>query len=230
MNRNKPEMKAILKDPDDLRDKVDENALYGTLTGDPLFHGALHSCDLLPKYRVLNHFLAENVVPKSGHFKDLTPFQSYVLYQIVTKGALSLPYILMEEIADTGRSTYRSLPFGAFLTKVFKKFGVSFEDEPKMKLKGSIKDSTISQMGLPFFKTPPVQKAAARIPGENLNVQREVANTQGEQHHLGFSRFSTMATPRDVHRCPNELGERPSQIRFGLCYGDRQPTSFGRKI
>ncbi|KAH7849783.1 hypothetical protein Vadar_022892 [Vaccinium darrowii] len=157
-------------DADDLREMVDENVFYETLTRDCLFRGALHSRDLLLKYRVLIRFLVENVVPKGGHYDDLTSFQSYVLYKIVTHGSLSLPFVLMKEMDDDAQSFARSLSFGAFLTKVFRHFGVSLKDETELVLKNLINKTTISHMKLSKLIIPNAPRVDAPIQGENLTV------------------------------------------------------------
>lgn len=175
-----------------------ENDFYGTLTADRAVCDTLDTHALLSKYRVLHKFVAANVVPQGGHYNEITRLQSYVLYKIITHGSLSLPYIMMREMAAVGFSTKRSLPFGGYLTKIFTAFGVSFEGETVSRLKNPINKSSISQMQLPDMDNPHIPLVNASVQGENGTVQVEVANAPGEQQEcFGFSRFSTSAHSND---------------------------------
>ena len=51
---------------------------------------------------------------------------AFIIYNSAIDEPLNLNYIILKEMADVGNHSSWALPYGAFLTKVFKHFRVKF--------------------------------------------------------------------------------------------------------
>lgn len=157
-----------------LQTVINQNEFYELLTGDSGFRGTLAAKQLHPNIKLLNRYISENVVQTGGHHDEVTPFQSYFLYIILKNGSVSLPYLMLREMADASTNPKRSLPYGGLLTKVFLQFSVCLENEPEHRLKTPFTKTTITKMKLTHIET-------LTIPMEDAQVQGEDANAPGEQ-------------------------------------------------
>lgn len=203
----------------DVKDEVHE-----TLTGKPNHKGALMSNDLLPELQLLNHYITDNVLPRGGGFDRVTSFQSYLLYNIVKRNRLCLPYILLIEMALAG-STDKSLPFGGLLSLVFEDHGIDLLGEDTTSLKEPFNSASVARIGKKNQKAKHEPQVADTEDSDDAPEPREGhmtdvgGQTQGEQQpHDG--RFQPSL--EDLYHRQYELEQQFRQFR-----SDNQATLVG---
>ena len=91
--------------------------------------GASQNKELKKEYRLFHKFIAYNVVPKHGHYGQVSTMDNFVIYRSATMDPLNLNYIILREMAYIRNHKNRSLPYGALLTKIFEYFGVSLRNQ-----------------------------------------------------------------------------------------------------
>ena len=91
--------------------------------------GALNTRDLKRKFRLFHRFISYSIIPKGGHYNQVSTLDSFSIFRSAIGQPLNLNYLILKEMADVGNHVNRALPFGSLLTKVFMHFGVSFRDQ-----------------------------------------------------------------------------------------------------
>lgn len=102
---------------------------------------------------ILYLFITHILMSKWGNYFKIIFTKAYLLFLLMTKTQIDFPYLMVNSIAKyiiikTKKSTFKSLtlPYGMFLIKVFRYFGVSFESEESQSIpKSHIYDSLSPQ-------------------------------------------------------------------------------------
>ncbi|KAG5549194.1 hypothetical protein RHGRI_014531 [Rhododendron griersonianum] len=170
---------------------------------------------------VANHYITDNVLPRGGGFDRVTSFQSYLLYNIVKRNCLCLPYILLKEMALAG-STDKSLPFGGLLTLVFEHHGIDLLGEDTTRLKEPFNSASVARIGKKNQKAehrPQVADTDDAPEPREVHMTDVGGQTQGEQQpHDG--RFQPSL--EDLYHRQYELEQQFRQFR-----SDNQATLVG---
>ena len=74
------------------------------------------------EFRLFHRHIAFNIIPKAGHYDQVTTMDAFIIYKAAMEESLNLNYIILKEMADVRNHNTRSLPFGAFLSRVFLHF------------------------------------------------------------------------------------------------------------
>ena len=86
--------------------------------GKPLAH------NLTAISRVLHHMLYFIFQLRGGHRDEVSYYEAFLINSIMAGRRIYLGYLMMMHMTVCCKSTTRVLPYGHFLTKVFKDFGV----------------------------------------------------------------------------------------------------------
>ncbi|GFY91139.1 hypothetical protein Acr_07g0013350 [Actinidia rufa] len=137
---NKGECVFISK-PSHLEKHVSKKRMYEIIVGEGTMR-VIDTRHLMPEFRLFYRYLAYNIIPKAGHYSQVTNMDAFIIYKATMEEPLNLNYILLKEMADVRNHNTRSLPFGAFLTKIFLYFNVNMENQPSIDLPRGFSKST----------------------------------------------------------------------------------------
>ena len=87
------------------------------------------TAELKKKFRLFHWFIAYNVIPKKGHYNQVTSIDSFIIYIYINaiRKPLNLNYLILNDMIDVKNHKSRALPVGALLAKVFDHFKISLE-------------------------------------------------------------------------------------------------------
>ena len=76
------------------------------------------------KCRVLYHIITFSIIPQGGHIEELSYLEAFLVDSLLMGRKVNLGYIMLNHMISCCESTTRVLPYGRFLTKIFRKFGL----------------------------------------------------------------------------------------------------------
>ena len=79
--------------------------------------------------RVLHHMICSILLPRGGHRDEVSYLEAFLRDSILTGRQIHVGYLMMMHMIACCESTTRVLPYGHFLTKVFKDVGVDLSRE-----------------------------------------------------------------------------------------------------
>ena len=91
--------------------------------GKPLAH------NLTVSSRVLHHMIYSILLPRGGHRDKVSYLEAFIVDSILTGRRIHVGYLMMMHMISCVESTTRVLPYGLFLTRVFKDVGVDLSRE-----------------------------------------------------------------------------------------------------
>ncbi|WJX78083.1 hypothetical protein P8452_61339 [Trifolium repens] len=143
---------------------------------------------LLPSYKLLHNMCLHAVFPRTGSMHKVTDNDAMVMYHMFNKIRLNLPYVILHHMINVVESgaKKKTLPYGMILTKVFRRFNVSFKSgEPRntskvfsiknvMKMLTDFGTSSSQDQGLK-------RKREETEPAGNLEILAEAVTSQQDQ-------------------------------------------------
>ena len=100
---------------------------------------------LRPEFRLFHRYIAFNIIPKAGHYDQVTTMDAFIIYKAAMEEPLNLNYIILKEMADVRNHNTRSLPYGAFLSSIFFHFNVNLNNQPSVKIDRGFSKTTIKK-------------------------------------------------------------------------------------
>ena len=79
--------------------------------------------------RVLHHMICSILLPQGGHPDEVSYLEAFLVDSILTERRIHVGYLMMMHMISCVESTTRVLPYGRFLTQVFKDTGVDLSRE-----------------------------------------------------------------------------------------------------
>ncbi|GFZ06816.1 hypothetical protein Acr_18g0009860 [Actinidia rufa] len=70
---------------------------------------------------------------------------AFIIYKAAMEEPLNLNYILLKEMADVRNHNTRSLPFGAFLTRIFLHFNINLNNQPSVDIDNGFSKGTVKK-------------------------------------------------------------------------------------
>ncbi|GFY80649.1 hypothetical protein Acr_01g0004580 [Actinidia rufa] len=86
------------------------------------------------EFRLFHRYIAHNIIPKAGHYNQVTNIDAFIIYKTAMEEPLNLNYVILKEMANMRNHNTRSLPFGALLTRNFLHFHITLDDQPSQNL------------------------------------------------------------------------------------------------
>ena len=130
--------------PSHLKNYVSKRQMYDVIAGKgtPRFTDTIY---LRPEFRLFHRYLAYTIIPKAEHYSQVTNMDAIIIYKAVVEESLNLNYIILKEMADVRNHNTRSLPFGAFITKILLHFNISPDNQPTIDLPKGFSKSTVKK-------------------------------------------------------------------------------------
>ena len=116
------DMKTWPNIPDLVPSKVIEH-LCEVPVGHGLRKANAHSLSI--KFRVLHHIITFSIIPRGGHREELSYVEAFLVDSLLVGHRVNLGYIMLNHMIAFCESTTWVLPYGRFLTKVFREFGLN---------------------------------------------------------------------------------------------------------
>ncbi|KAL6320020.1 hypothetical protein AAG906_003117 [Vitis piasezkii] len=79
--------------------------------------------------RVLHHMICSILLPRGGHRDEVSYLEAFIVDSILTGRRIHVGYLMMMHMISCVESSTRVLPYGRFLTRVFKDAGVDLSRE-----------------------------------------------------------------------------------------------------
>ncbi|GAV92592.1 hypothetical protein CFOL_v3_35970 [Cephalotus follicularis] len=115
------ETKKWPKDPD----LVLEDCLRVFYPNENVFGGMAKPTNLLSaEHRLLHNIVATHVLPTSGGHEKMSYQHLYIMWHVVTRKPLNLPYLIMKNMLRASSKIDGALPYGMVITKIFSYFGI----------------------------------------------------------------------------------------------------------
>ena len=86
-----------------------------------------HSLTVISK--VLHHMICYIFLPRGGHRDEVSYYEAFLIDSVLTRRQIHLGYFIMMHMISCCENTTRVLPYGHFLTRVFKDAGVDLSRE-----------------------------------------------------------------------------------------------------
>ncbi|KAK2422889.1 hypothetical protein QL285_033383 [Trifolium repens] len=151
------------------------------------------SSQLKHEYKMLHNMCLDSIFPRKGSKNKVTDIDMMMMYHMFNKVKINLPYVLIQHMIHTIEIATKkiSLPYGMFLTRVFRHFRVNLSGEDgknssttftmtnigRMKQVSEIEDHTVNDQGLKRKR-----EAFDNTEPENLRLLADVVTT--EEDHL----------------------------------------------
>ena len=96
---------------------------------DPQGMGKPSAHSLTVTSRVLHHMICSILLPHGGHRDEVSYLEAFIVDSIITERWIRVGYLMMMYMISCVESSTRVLPYGRFLTRVFKDTGVDLSRE-----------------------------------------------------------------------------------------------------
>ena len=84
---------------------------------------------LIVPSRVPRHMIFSILLPRGGHRDEVSYLEAFIVDSILIRRRIHVRYLMMMHMISCIESTTRVLPYGRFLTRVFKDVGVDLSKE-----------------------------------------------------------------------------------------------------
>ena len=119
--------------------------------------------------RVLHHMICSILLPHGGHQDEVSYLEAFIVDSILTGRRIHVGYLMMMHMISCVESSTLVLPYGHFLTRVFKDAGVDLSRETNFEAPTSYDTYDEQSLGhMKFEKAPDsswVRKAERQAPG-----------------------------------------------------------------
>ncbi|GFS43266.1 hypothetical protein Acr_00g0084460 [Actinidia rufa] len=102
-----------------------------------------------PQLILRPRYIVHNIIPKAGHYNQVTTMDAFIIYKAAIDESLNLNYIILKEMADVRNHNTRALYYGALLTKVFNHFTVNLRGQRNQGISKGFSMNTIKK-GIDF--------------------------------------------------------------------------------
>ncbi|XP_057488693.1 uncharacterized protein LOC130774654 [Actinidia eriantha] len=167
---------------------------------------------LKPEFRLFHRYIAHNIIPKAGHYGQVTNMDAFIIYKAAMEEPLNLNYIILKEMADVRNHNTRSLPFGAFLTRIFLHFGISLDNQPSQGLPQGFSKNTVKKGKSLGFDEGEGEDKGGNEGNNDMEIDLTIVPFEG--------------IPEDPHVQEQEQGERSDDEHDGIHEGIRVDTEF----
>lgn len=200
-----------------------ENAL-AELMKDP--RANLISSSLKDHTRVMHNKVVHSLLPRAGSFERIKSSDLLLVYHMYKRYVINLPYVIFHYMVDIVKTLIQttSLPYGMFLTKVFRMNKISFENEECIKDKTVFWSKSVKQMGIKLSDTKPTPKTKTRAKATKHSQKKPVTKTTTNEQ-IAKEDGKEEATPQGEQLNNEEaLDAQPLNVQFPAKYKFPQPA------
>ena len=119
--------------------------------------------------RVLHHMVYSILLPRDGHRDEVSYLEAFIVDSILTGRRIHVGYLMMMHMISCCESKTRVLPYGRFLTRVFKDAEVDLRRETDFEASTTYNTYDEQSLGRMKFKKAPDDswsKRAERPPAQ----------------------------------------------------------------
>ncbi|WJZ98892.1 hypothetical protein VitviT2T_017383 [Vitis vinifera] len=129
--------------------------------------------------RILHHMVCSILLPRGGHLDEVSYLEAFIVDSILTGRRIHVGYLMMMHMISCCESKTRVLPYGRFLTRVFKDAGVDLSRETDLETPSTYDTYDEQSLGRMKFEKAPdgswIRRAERPPPQEQ---------GQGQMHHV----------------------------------------------
>ena len=105
--------------------------------------------------RVLHHMICSILLPRGGHRDEISYLEAFIVDSILIGRRIHVGYLMMMHMISYVESTTRVLPYGRFLTRVFRDVEVDLSREMKFEAPTSYDTYDEQSLGSMKFEKAP---------------------------------------------------------------------------
>ncbi|KAG5235412.1 Retrovirus-related polyprotein from transposon [Salix suchowensis] len=90
----------------------------------PLKGAKIKSQDLLLRPRLIHRIIAHNILPKKGHYDEVTFMELCLIDCMIQRRPINLPYIMIRNMILAYDQKQKALPYGQVFTTIFEHFDI----------------------------------------------------------------------------------------------------------
>ncbi|KAL6333027.1 hypothetical protein AAG906_020047 [Vitis piasezkii] len=190
----KTPMSSSIKLDKDEQGKSIDSTMYRGMIGSLLYLTASRP-DIM---YILHHMLCSIFLPRGGHRDEVSYYEAFLIDSILTRRWIHLGYLMKMHMIACCKSMTRVLPYGRFLTRVFKDVGVNLSRETDFEASSTYDTYDDQSMGMMKIEKasngswiPPPQAPLApdRAPWMDLSAQINSLGTCMEEFLVSIERI-----------------------------------------
>ena len=133
INLTKKRLEILIRAPTEGAEKLDDKSsglrfLFGR--DDVMHFEKISARDLSMEHRFFHHMTVRILLSQIGRFDFVTKNDIAIMHHMIKKEKFNLPTIILKVLQKSALKGKLALPYGMFLTLVFKDCGVNLEKEP----------------------------------------------------------------------------------------------------
>ncbi|KAF9663445.1 hypothetical protein SADUNF_Sadunf17G0050800 [Salix dunnii] len=188
----------------------------------------IKSQDLLLRPRLLHRIIAHNILPKKGHYDEVTFMELCLIDCMIQRRPINLPYIMIRNMILAYNQKQKALPYGQVFTTIFEHFDILLmgTDKKPYSDKTEIDTTTLTRMKYVLNENGEwIQghQEGAHAEEEHVSAEEEenVAKDQGEDEFTNlFESPPPASSPNEPsasgwsHRMESRLTHIEADMRY----------------
>ena len=188
----------------------------------------IKSQDLLLRPRLLHRIIAHNILPKKGHYDEVTFMELCLIDCMIQRRPINLPYIMIRNMILAYNQKQKALPYGQVFTTIFEHFDILLTgtDKKPYSDKTEIDNTTLTRMKYVLNENGEwIQghQEGAHAEEEHVSAEEEenVAEDQGEDEFTNLFESPPPASSPDEpsasgwsHRMESRLTHIEADMRY----------------
>ena len=138
---------------------------------------------LTVKCRILHHMILYILLPRCGHRDEVSYLEAFIIDSIMRGRRIDVGYVMMMHMLACCESSTRVLPYGRFLTRVFKDAGVDLSKEQDFEAPSSYDTYDEQSLGRMKFEKGPdgswIRKVERPVPHPAVEEEAEIREMEG---------------------------------------------------
>ena len=137
--------------------------------------------------RLVHHFVSTMLIPRIEKYEYIFDKELFFLWAYMTDSRIDLPMFILDQMYKVTMNKM-SLPYGMFLTKVFKYFKVDLNDEIKRVPKAisdEYNEKTLKRMGYELKDTKWTPKPVNKRKEERVSKEKAISGNESAKRSRG---------------------------------------------
>ncbi|KAL6349908.1 hypothetical protein AAG906_002015 [Vitis piasezkii] len=130
--------------------------------------------------RILHHMVCSILLPRGGHLDEVSYLEAFIVDSILTGRRIHVGYLMMMHMISCCESKTRVLPYGRFLTRVFKDAGVDLSRETDLETPSTAERPPPQDQGQGQMHHVDEEEAEIREMEGGLDPQRDFEQSMPE--------------------------------------------------
>ena len=155
---------------------------------------------LTVRSRILHHMILYILLPRGGHRDEVSYLEAFIIDSIMRGRRIDVGYVMMMHMLACCESSTRVLPYGRFLTRVFKDAGVDLSKEQDFEAPSSYDTYDEQSLARMKFEKGPegawIRKVERPVPQPAVEEEAEIGEMEGgiaPQRDMSIHRLSLIS-------------------------------------